>query len=145
MGDTETQVAMTYPTVEQYERWKDDAADMDMSVSEWIQAMVEAGRKKFDANVERDETAQELREQRNDLKDELDHARSRINELETQLHHGEREVIREYIEENPGVTFDDITRKVIDTVPERVNRHLDQLEGDAVTVDGDEYYPKTGE
>lgn len=145
MGDTETQAAMTYPTVEQYERWKDDAADMDMSVSEWIQAMVEAGRKKFDANVERDETAQELREQRNDLKDELDHARSRINELETQLHHGEREVIREYIEENPGVTFDDITREVIDTVPERVNRHLDQLEGDAVTADGDEYYPKTGE
>jgi predicted nuclease with TOPRIM domain len=144
MGDTETQAAMTYPTVEQYERWKDDAADMDMSVSEWIQAMVEAGRKKFDANVERDESAQELREQRNDLKDELDHARSRINELETQLHHGEREVIREYIEENPGVTFDDITRKVIDTVPERVNRHLDQLEGDAVTADGDEYYPKTG-
>jgi predicted nuclease with TOPRIM domain len=145
MTDTEKQPAMTYPHPDQYEGWKEEAAEMDMSVSEWIQAMVEAGRKKFDARVEPDETAAELREQRNDFKDQLDLARDRIEELETQLHYGEQEVIREFVAENPGVTFNDITQKVIDTVPERVNRHLDELEGRAVYVEGDQYYPTEGE
>ncbi|WP_066411693.1 hypothetical protein [Halorubrum aethiopicum] len=142
MGDPETQAAMTYPTKPQYEGWKEDAADMDMSVSEWIQAMVEAGRKKFDAGVEPDETLQEVRKHRNDLKEELDHARERIQDLENQLHHGEQAAIRGFVEENPGATFEDITRHVIETVPERVNRHLDELEGDVLYVDGEEYYPQ---
>ncbi|AAG18815.1 hypothetical protein VNG_0207H [Halobacterium salinarum NRC-1] len=116
---------------------------MDMSVSEWMQAMIEAGRKKFDAQVEPDESADELRKQRNDLKDELGHARTRIEELETQLHHGEQEVIKEFVEENPGATFEDITRHVIDTVPKRLNRHLDELEGDTLYVAGDGYYPES--
>lgn len=145
MTDTDKQPAMTYPTPDQYEDWKEEAADTDMSVSEWIQAMVEAGRKKFDATVERDETAAELREQRNDLKDQLDLARDRIEKLETQVHHGEQEVIREFVKENPGATFGEITQKVIDTVPERVNRYLDELEGDALYVEDDEYYPREGE
>ena len=143
MADTDKKSAMTYPTPEQYEGWKDDAEEMDMSVSEWMQAMIEAGRKKFDAQVEPDEDVQELRNHRNDLKDELEHARSRVRELETQLHDDERAVISEFVEENPGATFDDITRKVIDTVPERVNRHLDELEGDALYVDDDGYYPES--
>ena len=143
MADTDKKSAMTYPTPEQYQGWKGDAKEMDMSVSEWMQAMIEAGRKKFDAQVERDESAEQLRRQRNDLKAELDRARSRIDELETQLHHGEQEAVREFVEENPGATFDDITRHVIDTVPERVNRHLDELEGDALYVDDDGYYPES--
>ena len=142
MSDPDTQAAMTYPTESQYEGWKDDADEMDMSVSEWIQAMVEAGRKKFDAGVEPDETLQEVRKHRNDLKEELDHTRDRIQELENQLHHGEQQAIREFVHENPGASFDDITSYVVDTVPQRVNRHLDELEGDALYVDDDEYYPK---
>jgi len=133
---------MTYPTPDQYETWKADADEMDMSVSEWIQAMVEAGRKKFDAQVEPDETAQDLREQRNDLKGELERARDRIEELETQLHHGEQELIREFVEENPGATFGDIVQYIGDKAPELVNRHLDELEGDVVYRDGDEFYPE---
>jgi predicted RNase H-like nuclease (RuvC/YqgF family) len=143
MADTDKKSAMTYPTPEQYQGWKDDAKEMDMSVSEWMQAMIEAGRKKFDAQVEPDESAEQLRRQRNDLKTELERARERIQELETQLHHGEQAVIREFVEENPGATFEDITRHVIDTVPERVNRHLDELEGDALYVDDDGYYPES--
>ncbi|MBB6090761.1 hypothetical protein [Halobacterium salinarum] len=143
MADTDKKSAMTYPTPEQYQGWKDDAEEMDMSVSEWMQAMIEAGRKKFDAQVEPDESADELRKQRNDLKDELGHARTRIEELETQLHHGEQEVIKEFVEENPGATFEDITRHVIDTVPKRLNRHLDELEGDTLYVAGDGYYPES--
>jgi hypothetical protein len=55
-----------------------------MSVSEFMQAMVETGLKKFDATVNPDETARELREQRN----ELDHARTRIERFETRLYQG---------------------------------------------------------
>lgn len=141
MTETDKQPAMTYPTPEQYETWKEDADKMDMSVSEWMQAMVEAGRKKFDAGVEPDESAQELRQQRNNLKDELEHARGRIRELETQLLHGEQAVVREFVEDNPGATFGEIVQHVSDTVPERANRHLDELEGEALYVDDDEYYP----
>ena len=143
MADTDKKSAMTYPTPEQYEGWKDDAEEMDMSVSEWMQAMIEAGRKKFDARVEPDESADQLRRQRNDQKTELERARGRIQELETQLHHGEQAVIREFVEENPGATFEDITRHVVDTVPERLNRHLDELEGDALYVEDDGYYPES--
>jgi len=147
-SDTDTQPAMTYPTVEQYDRWIDRADEFDMSVSDFMQAMVEAGLKKFDATVEPDETAHELREQRNDLRDELDHARSRINDLETRLYQGERGAVRDYIQENPGATYDEIIQHVIDTVPERVTAHLDDLEGEDVTVKGNGYYPRddrTGE
>jgi ElaB/YqjD/DUF883 family membrane-anchored ribosome-binding protein len=133
---------MTYPTAEQYDRWKQRAEEFDMSVSEFMQAMVEAGLKKFDATVEPDETARELREQRNDLRDELDHARSRIDDLETRLYQGERAAVRNYVEENPGATYDEIIQHVVDTVPERVTKHLDDLEGEDVAVEDDRYYSR---
>lgn len=141
MPSDDTQPAMTYPTTDQYEGWKSDAADMDMSVSEWIQAMVEAGRKKFDGSVEPDETVRELREQRNDLKAELEHARERIDKLENQLHRGEREAIRRFVAENPGATRGEIGQRLADTVPERLTPHLDALEGAELEKEGEEYYP----
>ena len=141
---SDTQPAMTYPTAEQYDRWKQRAEDFDMSVSEFMQAMVEAGLKKFDATVEPDETNRDLREQRNDLKDELDHARDRIRDLEDQLHRGERATIRRYVEQNPGASFSDVVQEVIGTVPRRVNRHLDDLEGDVVRTEDGAYYADNG-
>lgn len=134
---SDTQPAMTYPTAEQYDRWKEQAEEQDMSVSEFMQAMVEAGLKKFDATVEPDETNQELREQRNDLKDELDRARGRIQALEDRLHDGERATVRRYVEKNPGATYEEIVQHVIDTVPERVSHHL---EGDSLTAEDGGYY-----
>lgn len=133
---------MAYPKSDQYDRWKQRAEEFDMSVSEFMQAMVEAGLKKFDATVEPDETARELREQRNDLRDELDHARDRINDLEIRLYQGERAAVRDYVEENPGATYDEIIQHIVDTVPERVTKHLDDLEGEGVTVEDDRYYPR---
>lgn len=141
---SDTQHATTYPTSDQYKRWKARAGDFDMSTSEFIQAMVEAGMKKFDASVEPDETNDELREQRNDLKHELNHARERITDLEEQVHRGERATVREYVENNPGAEFGEIVQEVIDTAPERVNRHLEDLEGDELRVEGDRYHPADG-
>lgn len=133
--------AATYPSEDQYQRWQDRADDLGMSMSEFMEAMVEAGMKKFDAAVEPDETNQELREQRNELKTELDRARDRIQELEDAVYHGERRTIKRYVEDNPGATYDDVIQHVIDTVPQRVTTHLDDLEGDELRYVDDGYYP----
>lgn len=136
-----SQMAVTYPTNEQYERWKDHADNFDMSVSGFIANMVEAGMKKFDAVVEPDATNLMLREQRDDMKSELDHARTRIRELEEQLHHSDWMTIREYVEDNPGANFNEITDHLRATVPQRTNLHLAVLEGDALEVHDELYYP----
>lgn len=143
MGD-DSHPTMTYPTDEQYSQWEDRAEELDMSMSEFVECMVEAGLKKFDATVSPDETNRELREQRNDLKAELDRARDRIEQLEDELHHGERGAIRDYVESNPGASYDEIVQHVIDTAAGRVTTHLDGLEGDEIRVEDGLYYPKNG-
>ena len=76
----------TYPREEQYQVWKEDADEMDLPMSQYAKQMIEAGRKDFPIDITPDETNSELREQRNDLKQELEHTRERIEELETQLY-----------------------------------------------------------
>lgn len=137
--------AATYPTEEQYQRWQDRANEMGMSTSEFIEAMVEAGMKKFSATVEPDETNQELRDQRRELKDELDHTRSRVRELEDMVYHGERRTIKRYVDDNPGATYDEIIQHVVETVPNRVTTHLDDLEGDALRQENGGYYLANGD
>jgi hypothetical protein len=138
-GDYHT--TATYPTEKQHQRWKSHANHMDMNMSEFIEAMVEAGMKKFDAaTVEPDETNRELRAQRNDLKSELDHCRERNRELENQLHHGERGEIRDYVRANPGVAYEEIVQYLLDTVPQRATMYLNDLEGDALRVEDEGYY-----
>ena len=137
----ETQMAATYPTEEQYSRWKEGADDFDMSTSEFMQAMIEAGMKKFERHVETDEDAKELRRQRNDLKDELDDARDRIQTLEDQVYSGEKAAVEEFVRENPGVEYKDVAGHIVDTVPVRVNRHLTELEGEEIRSEGEEFYP----
>lgn len=83
---SETQPTMTYPSKQQHARWKQEAESMDMSLSEFVQAMTEAGLKKFDADITSDESARALRQQRNELKRELDRTRDRVRELEAQVH-----------------------------------------------------------
>ncbi|MFB6187466.1 MAG: hypothetical protein ABEI86_11445 [Halobacteriaceae archaeon] len=143
VGDN-TQPAMTYPSKDQYARWKSCADDRDMSVSEFMQSMIEAGLKVdqgFELSLDRDESTAQLREQRNDLKRELDRARDRIQKLENRLHETERMTVEDFIEENPGATHAEITQHLIDTAPERVVKHLEALEGDSVLVEDGKYYP----
>jgi hypothetical protein len=134
----------TYPNDGQYERWKQRSDDMGMSLSEWVSSMVEAGSKKFDRTVEPDETVGELREQRNDLRNELEAARNRIERLETQVYGGQRGSVLEFIQDNPGATYDDVRKHLIDDVPEDADRHLNALEAEGEIVrDGDHIYPIT--
>ncbi|RBI63624.1 hypothetical protein DMJ13_03570 [halophilic archaeon] len=139
-GD-DTQMAAAYPTNDQYERWKEQADEFDMSVSGFIASMVEAGMKKFEASVEPDETNRELREQRDDLKHELDDARERISDLEDRLYRSDSAEIRRFVERNPGASFERITSHLRETVPERANEHLAVMEGESVEVHNDAYYP----
>lgn len=140
----ETTQAWVYPTQRQHEQWKAEADERNVSLSQFVQDMVEAGRKKFTAEVEYDELQADLRAQRNDLKSELDHARNRIASLEAELHRSEREAVGAFIEQHPeGVTFEEIGQHIINTVPERVNRHLEDLEGERVRHDPgvERFYP----
>lgn len=136
----ESKHAATYPTQQQYDRWAARADELGMSTSEFIEAMVEAGLKKFDASVNPDETNKALRQQRNELKTELDRARVRIQKLEDVVYHGERQTINEYVRENPGAQYDEIIRHVMRTVPERVTTHLDDMEGEELLFEDDRYY-----
>lgn len=136
----ESKAVATYPTEEQHAWWEQRAEEMDMSMSEFVQSMTEAGMKKFEVRVQPDETNRELREQRNDLRDELEQARERIRNLEDRLHGGERRDIVEYVEENPGVEYDQIIQRISETAPARVSEHLTDLEGEELTVENGEYY-----
>ncbi len=136
----ESKHAATYPTPEQYTRWKNRAEELGMSTSEFIEAMVEAGMKKFDASANPDETNRELRQQRDDLKSELDRARERNQYLEDAVYQGERQTIKEYVQANPGAPYDEIIRHVVRTVPERVTTQLDDMEGEELLFENDRYY-----
>ena len=124
-----------YVEDEQHERWKEQAEEMDMSMSQWTQAMVEAGMKKFDRDVEPDESRDDLRRKRNDLRDELQRARDRIAELEQQVHTNERDALIEYVEENPGSRYPDIVQHIANSAGSRVTKLLDQLEGEEIEID----------
>lgn len=137
-----SQATMTYPTEEQHSRWKENAEKHGMSLSEYIQAMVEAGQKKFEVDGTPDETKKELRRQRNDLREQLEIARERIEQLERENYTTEREQIRSFVRENPGVTFSDVVNHVNQKSDDRVNDHLEAMNGQYIRFEGDEIYPE---
>lgn len=143
----DTQPAMAYPTSQQYRQWKTRAGELDMSVSQFIQSMVETGmtvHEGFERDREEDEKMRDLRDQRNDLKNELKHERERVQELEEQLYRDEYKAIVDFVEEHPGVSYAEIGQHVANTVPKRLPRQLDTLEGDAIKVEDGRYYSLAG-
>lgn len=100
---------------------------MDMSLSEFIQAMTEAGLKKFEIDVEPDESMSEIRRQRNDLKRELDRTRDRVAKLEQQLQTREREQIKSFVADNPGADLGDIIQDLIETTSDRAPKQVADL------------------
>ena len=135
----DTQPAMCYPKEVQYEHWKCQADKMGYkSVSRFMIEMVETGYKQLDLTFGYDQETQELREQRNDLKRELDHTRSRLQEVEQQLYEGERESIITFVEDHlDSPTFAEIVQHVINDTPLRVANLLKELDGNRIEyVDG---------
>lgn len=113
-----------------------------MGVSEFIQYMVSAGQKAdrgFEVSLEPDESARELRNQRNDLMVELERARDRIETLEEQVYYTERAELRRYVEDNPGASYDELLDHMQRTVPDRLPEYIEA--GDLYvdpTPDGDD-------
>lgn len=124
-----------YPPDERAEEWEEQANEMGMSTSEWIQSMVEAGLKKFTRDVQPDQTQDDLRRKLNDLREELRRARDRIRYLEDRLHASESEAIVDYLEENPGAEYCDIVQYVVNTANSRVTKLLDRMEGEDIEID----------
>lgn len=124
-----------------WENWKEEADEMGMTVPEYIQSMVAAGRKGFNRDVSPDETNQELRKQRNHYKKQLEQANQRAGELEEQLATGERQAIIQYVDSNPGSTYTEIVTHVASTVNGRVTDLLELMEGREIIVEDGEYYP----
>lgn len=142
-GD-DKQVATCYPKKSQYKQWEEWADEMGYnSNSRFMITMIEAGYKQMNVSVGYDEETKELREQRNDLKRELDQARRRIEELEEQLYRGERRSIIEFIDQqHEPVSFAEIVQHIVDDAPARVAQHLDGIEGDSVELVQDGYLTK---
>jgi hypothetical protein len=137
----EKAVATTYPPESLYNSWRDHADTLDLAISQYIIRMVEAGRKQVDLQETTSDTLRELRQQHTDLQRELEHQRTRNQELERQLHHTAHAEIISYVSENPGVAAPQIIQHIADTVPGRVAGYLDVLEGEELRINQGEYYP----
>jgi signal transduction histidine kinase len=101
-----------------------------MSVSGFIASMVEAGWKKFDQEAVPDRTNEELREANADLREELEHARRRVERLEDQVYDSEQGDIVRFVRQNPGATWDEVLQHLSNSLSERTTRHLDGMEGE---------------
>lgn len=140
VGD-DTQPAMSYPNSEQYEQWKARAEQRGYnSTSRFMIDMVEAGSKMMDISVDPDRDVAELRKQRNDLKELLNKKRQRVEHLEEQLYHSEKQEIVDFVEDQPeAATFGAIVQHLVDDTPARVAQYLGEMEGQEVTLDDDSY------
>jgi len=118
-----------------------------MSKSDWMASMIEAGIKAsegFENGVAPDETTADLREQRNELRDELEQARSRVSELEGRVYGAERREAERFVGENPGCTHAELVNHLQSTVPGRVPRLVEGMVVDT-RPDGQEGYYMSGD
>jgi molecular chaperone DnaK (HSP70) len=130
----------TYPSEEQRERWSVMAERCGMSLSEFIEAMVEGGMKRFDPRINQDEANAALREQRNNARKELEDARRRIEKLENKLDNDEREEVRNQIKKSPGITYNELVETVGYSVPQRVQDHLEAMRAFEIEKRDDGFY-----
>ena len=143
----DTKYAVCYPSVPQYRQWESRANEMGYnSVSRFIVEMVEAGYSQISSTITYDEETSALREQRNELKRELDASRERIDRLEEQLYRGERRAIIEFLDHREaGASFADIVQHSIDDTPARVAETLEHMEADQITSEDGVYRLLEGE
>ena len=140
-----TTSAHAYPTNDLYESWQEHAERLDMSTSQYIIRMVEAGRKNISMDDGSSGTLRELLQQRATLNRHVERQRDRIDDLERQLNQTSQSEIASFVAENPGVHTPVIIQHVADTVPGRVASHLDALEGDLIERRNDGYHPIEGD
>lgn len=110
-----------------------------MALSRWVMAMVEAGTKKFEVEVEPDKTNVELREELADVRGELRRNRSRVEELENRLYEGILSTMEAHIEAEGPATKQELINVCIEEMPERADGVLRLAEGSQLRRVGDKY------
>lgn len=135
----------SYPGDEQYDQWTEDAEEMDMSMSEYVERMVEAGRTKIPITAHVVDSDYKLREQRNDLRNELRNARERIEALEARLHRDELGAVVEHIRENPGIDHAQLTNWVGSKAPSLTQQYVKDLRGELIEERDGGYYVMVNE
>jgi len=133
--------AVSYPPESLYETWSEHADSLDLSNSQFIIKMVEAGRRNISMDDASTASIRELLKERADLEKEIQRQRERIDDLERQLQHSTQSEIVSFVAENPGAQTPDIIQHMANSVPSRVAGHLDALEGDAIERHEDGYVP----
>lgn len=145
MGDPELIHTAAHVPKSLREEWDKEIEEMGTSNSEFIKMMVEAGRKKFDRQVEPDKTRAELRKELGSVLSELDEKNEEVQSLRRQLKESERGTIIEYVESNPGADFGDIRQHLLATMGGRMTALITEMEGSELRVDDDgRYYAGTG-
>lgn len=119
--ETDRTEVKTYLPRYQKERWREDADALDMSMSEFVRSMVQAGRRGFDLTEE-------------NASDHVTPTR-RQGDLDPEHPGGDHldEGVLDAIEESPK-TFDDLTGIVMGDLEDRIADSLDSLMKDDLVV-----------
>jgi hypothetical protein len=132
MANANDATAQVRLSSERRDQWDEHADELtNGNRSDFIKSMVEAGRKKFDADVSPDEPTDEIRRERNRLRRENEELREENERLYDRLDTaGTRGAIVSYLREHGDATFDRLIEHVSGGVTERVNDHIDAMRSD---------------
>jgi predicted nuclease with TOPRIM domain len=131
------QIVGVYAPPDRKESWEEHADEMGMSTSEWANAMIEAGLKKFDRDIQPDESKRDLRRRNTELWNDFQALRKERDRLEKQLHQTERRAILEFVEENNGCRYKEIAKHLSKNKASRLTKLLDALDGQEIEIDED--------
>lgn len=116
--DTSRTVVQVYVPTYQRDEWDEHANRLDMSRSEFVKTMVQAGRRGFGADPEAEQSATRGG----------DTARSGPPEDEAQL----RNRIVESLENADALSWDELLAAVTDDVESRLERALEELQNEGI-------------
>lgn len=120
-AETDRTEVKTYLPRFQKERWREDADTLDMSMSEFVRSMVQAGRRGF-ALAEEDAGENVITPRR---KGDLDPVHPGGNDI--------KEGVLDAVEDGPK-TFDDLTDIVMGDLEDQIADSLDSLMNDDLVV-----------
>jgi hypothetical protein len=142
---TELKHVATHVPVSERDVWEAEAEEMGASLSQYVQMMAIAGRKKFNRQVEPDMTKADLQREVGRMMRELEERDKSIKSLRRQLKSTERESVISFVEENPGASYGDIRQHLMNTNRGRMASMLAEMEGAELRAeDGKFYTTRTG-
>jgi hypothetical protein len=137
----ETVVATSYVPQGQYERWENEAAKRNQSVSSWIASMVETGFRNIQIEEESPDEIGDLRRRLRQLRNERDELQQRMNAQQQQEYQVGLGKIKDLIIENPGLNRKEIMNHVNANTVIFVDEFLDHLENSEFVKDDGDWYP----